>query len=180
MCQNAEKTAASMMEALEPEFKGLLTVEGQLTTPEGQAAVSAYEAAYKALLNWTPGSISTIVLESVQAFQAAFQAVVPLLPPGVGALVNWILAAIAAVIGVVKANSPAPAPAVDVPSEHAASPAEYQHAYAKQIEAETEAQVVALVPHFKRSMFHSAGYQTKKGWNDLITDGGFPETLHVN
>ena len=52
MCKNATKTAASLMAAIEPTIKSLLAATGQLNTPNGVAAMNAYDAALAAIQAW--------------------------------------------------------------------------------------------------------------------------------
>jgi hypothetical protein len=174
MCQNAAKTAASLLTAIEPTLKSLLAATGQLTTDAGKSAIAAYDAALAALETWQPGTVADTVLQVVAAFQAAFQTVAGLIPPPYGTLVNIILAGIEAVLGVIKANSPAPAAPAGT-SAHAETQAMFQ----AHVVAETSERVQALVPHFKRSIWHSPQYQYTKTWNDAVTAAGLPQTMHV-
>jgi len=43
MCTNATKTAASLMAAIEPTLKSILTFTNLINTPQGQDAIKAYE-----------------------------------------------------------------------------------------------------------------------------------------
>lgn len=146
MCKNAEKTAASVMQAIEPELKGLLTILGQSTTPEGIAAISAYDAAIAALDNWVPGSAPEVAIEAVNAFESVFQALP--IPEDAKALAALIAGGVDAVLGIIKANSPAPAPApavgVEEPAPITPEVAEAHQAFhAHAVAASTEASVEA-------------------------------------
>ena len=179
MCQNAEKTVASLMAAIEPTLKNLLAETGNLTTDAGKAAIAAFDAALATIEKWTPGSVIDDVLQGIGAFQTAFQTVMALIPPPYGTLINIILAGIEAVLGVIKANSPAPAPATTVEAHEAASPEEIQAHHAAAVAAETEQTVHALVPQFKRSIWHSAASQYKKTWNEAVLSSGLPQGMQV-
>jgi uncharacterized protein GlcG (DUF336 family) len=72
MCQNAVKTAASMMSSIEPTLVNLLTLLGISTTPDGAAAINAYNAAEKAVAAWKPGTPSQDVVQAIDAFTAVF------------------------------------------------------------------------------------------------------------
>ena len=62
MCKNAASTAASLMSAIEPTLVDLLTFLGLAGTPNGQAALKAYNAAVTALQNWQPGNSAQDVI----------------------------------------------------------------------------------------------------------------------
>lgn len=179
MCQNANKTAASLMAAIEPTLKSLLAFLGQTSTPAGIAVITAYDAALTALQNWQSGTVAQNVLQLITDFQTAFNALASsiVLPPGVVTLVNIILAGIEAVIGVIEANSPAPPAPVPVPAGATASVEETQAAHQAAVAADTEKKVLALVPGFKRSIWHSAASQYKSEWNNAVKVGGFPSAL---
>ena len=178
MCTNATKTAASLMLAIEPTLKAFLSFENVLTTPEGQAAIAAYESALTAVQNWQNGTPATEVLELIAAFTSAFSAVTaPLnLPPTVVLLVNVISGGIVAVIGVLTANSPAPVVASAVGD---ASSEESAMAYQHQVIADTTAKVAELVPTFKRSIWHSAATQYRRTWNETVAGAALPDSLKV-
>lgn len=176
MCTNATKTAATLMAAIEPTLKSLLTYTGQLNTTAGQAAITAYETALKAVQNWQTGTPAQEALELITAFQGAFGALP--LPANVEVLGNLILGGIAAVIGVLSANSPAPAPAAAL-GAHAATAEETQAMHQAHVIADTTAKVNKLVPNFKRSIWHSPASQYKSTWNDSVKSGGFPTALAV-
>jgi hypothetical protein len=166
------------MAAIEPTLKSLLTYAKLLDTPEGQAAIAAYDAALVAVQGWKSGTPAQNVLTLIGDFQTVF-ATLPI-PANVETLVNIILAGIETVIGVLTANSPAPGPTVGVAKSDAASPEERTALYQVHVIAETTAKVKTLVPTFQRSFWHSASYQYKKTWNDQLTIGGFPQTMHEN
>jgi hypothetical protein len=169
MCQNANKTVAALMAAIEPTLKSLLTFAGIAGTTEAQAAIAAYDAALTAVQNWQSGTTAQNVLELIGDFQTVF-ASLPL-PPTVEALTNIILAGIETVIGVLTANSPAPA------APQGTVGAEEQGMHQAAVAADTVQKVHALVPGIKLSRFHAADVQYKKAWNDAVASGGFPETL---
>ena len=170
MCQNATKTAASLMAAIEPTLKSLLTVTGQINTPEGQAAIKAYDAALVAVQNWQSGTAAQTVLELVQAFQGVFNAIP--LPAQFTVLGNIILAGIETVIGVISANSPAPKAAAGVEAIE-----EPQAVHQAVVAHETVVKVHSLVPGIKLSRFHSADSQYKSTWNKAVDENGLPGEL---
>ena len=182
MCTNAQKTAASLMAAIEPTLKSLLSFTDLLDTPDGQAAIKAYDAALVALQGWQSGTTAQNVLQLIGDFQTVFNALP--LPSTVSTLVNLILAGVETVIGVIAANSPAPAPApvaapgeAPILAETAASDEETQAMHQAHVIADTTAKVTALVPGFKRSIWHSPASQYKSHWNDAIAKGNFPDVL---
>jgi hypothetical protein len=175
MCKDARSTAVALMTAVEPTLKSLLSFLGQTNTTAGRAVITAYDAALAALQDWTQGTTAENVLELITDFQNAFNALtqaIPL-PPGVSTLVNVILAGIEAVIGVIAANSPAPA----APAGATATPEEATAAHQAAVAHDTEAKVTTLVPTFKRSIWHSAASQYKSTWNKAIDSGGFPSEM---
>lgn len=179
MCKNATATAASLMAAIEPTIKNLLTVTNLLNTPQGAAAIKAYDAALAALQSWKSGTPAQDVLEVISDFQVAFNALP--IPAAYSALVNIILAGVETVIGVLTANSPVQsAPAVGDPvagEKFAASDEEITAMHQVHTAADTTAKVQALVPGFKRSIWHSPESQYTKAWNGAVDDGGFPAEL---
>lgn len=175
MCKNATSTAASLMAAIKPSLVSLLTYENIANTPNGIAAINAYDAALAAVQNWKSGTTATDVLQVIAAFQTAFNALP--IPPADAALANIILAGVEAVIGVLAANSPAPS--APTPTVGAASEEEITAAHQAQVAVETEAKVIALVPEFKRSIWHSAAHQYKSTWNGAVHKGNFPATLDI-
>ena len=156
MCKNATKTAGALMAAIEPTIKSLLAATGQLNTPNGIAAMNAYDAALLAVQNWTPGTTAQNVLQLMNAFTAVFDTLP--LPPNVALYVNIITAGITAVIAILTANSPAPASLLT----HEDTQAMHQAAVA----ADAAAKVAVLVPGFKRSIFHSPESQYNTAWNN--------------
>jgi hypothetical protein len=175
MCKNATKTAAALMAAIEPTIKNLLAVIGQTNTAAGLAAIAAFNATLTALQNWQSGTPAQTVLELIAALQAAFNAVTTAVPisPAIQALVNVILAGIETVIGIVTANSPAPVSA-EIPA-HSDIQAMHQAAVA----ADTQAKVQALVPGFKRSIFHSPESQYDTAWNNAVDTNPVPGIVKV-
>jgi len=164
MCKNATKSAAALMAAIEPTIKSLLAATGQLNTPNGVAAMNAYDAALAAIQAWQSGTTAQNVLELINAFQTVF-ATLPL-PPAVELYVNIITAGITAVIAILTANSPAP---VTV-GAHEETQAMHQAAVA----ADAAAKVAVLVPGFKRSIFHSPESQYNKEWNNAVDTNPVP------
>jgi len=175
MCTNATKTAASLMAAIEPTLKSLLTFTNLLNTPQGQAAIAAYDAALAAIQAWKSGTTAQNVLQLIGDFQTVFN-VLPL-PSTVITLTNIILAGIETVIGVLMANSPAPVAANE--SLTPASAEETQAMYQAHVVADTTAAVQMLVPGFKRSIWHSPASQYQQAWDAAVETGGFPPTLKV-
>ena len=174
MCTKAAATAASLMAAIEPTIVSLLTLENLNNTTNGIAAITAYKAALIALQNWKQGTTAQNVLQLIGDFQTVFNTLP--IPPTAQTLANIILAGVEAVIGVVTANSPAPTPA---PAGATATEEESTAAYQAQVAAATEAAVAKLVPHFKRSIWHSAAHQYKSTWNDAVATGGFPPAMKI-
>jgi hypothetical protein len=162
MCKAAAKTAAALMAAIEPTIKSLLTATGQINTPDGIAAIKAYDDAVTALDSWTSGTPAQEVLELIADFQAALN-VIPI-PPQFQVLLNIVLAGVETVIGVLTANSPAPTDAASAVAPHE----ETQTMHALAVADDTTAKVQALVPGFKRSIFHSPESQYTKAWNDAV------------
>lgn len=176
MCKNATKTAASLMAAIEPTIKSLLAITGQTDTTNGIAAMTAYDAALVALQNWKSGTTAQNVLQLIGDFQTVFNTLP--IPAQYVALANIILAGVEAVIGVIDANQPAPAAAVGlVLGEDAAE--DTQAAHQATVAVDTTAKVQALVPGFKRSIFHSPESQYKGQWNKAVDDGGLDSILKV-
>jgi len=165
MCQNAVKTAGALMAAIEPTLKSLLTYTGLAETPQGIAVIAAYDAALTAVENWKSGTPAQDVLQILGDFQVAFNALP--LPANVVLLTNIVLAGVEAVIGVLTANSPAPAGAAGD-----ATPEETQAQHQVQVITETTTKVQKLVPNFKRSIWHSAATQYKNQWNSTVTGMG--------
>jgi hypothetical protein len=155
------KTAAGVMAAIEPTLKSLLTATGLINTPQGVAAIAAYNAALTALQNWQSGTVAQNVLELLGAFQAVFNTIP--MPANVSMFANIILAGIETVIGIVTGNSPAPAAPAGVTAHE-----ETQAMYAAHVAVETATKVQVLVPSFKRSIFHSPESQYKKAWNAAV------------
>jgi hypothetical protein len=134
--------------------------------------MNAYNAALVALQNWQSGTAAQTVLELIAAFQSVFN-VLPI-PAELATLVNIILAGVETVIGVLTANSPAP---VGVAGD--ATEEETQAMYQAHVVADTTAKVTALVPTFKRSIWHSPASQYTKAWNDAVIGGKFSTALAV-
>ena len=72
MCKAADKTVGALMTAIEPTLKSLLADLGIATTPEGVAAINAYDAALAAVEAWVPGSTSADVIQVINAFTQVF------------------------------------------------------------------------------------------------------------
>lgn len=170
MCQNATKTAASLMAAIEPTIKSLLTETGLASTPETVAALAAYDAALAAVQSWQSGTTAQNVLELIGDFQSVFNALP--LPTTVQTLTNIILAGIETVIGVLTANSPAPAA-----PEGAAEVEEPQAMHQAAVAADTVQKIHALVPGIKLSRFHGADVQYRNAWNSAVDAGAFPAEM---
>jgi hypothetical protein len=172
MCQNANKTAASLMAAIRPTIVSLLTIAKLADTPNGIAAMQAYDAALVAVQNWKQGSSASIVLQLISAFQGVFN-VLPV-PDTYKMLANVILAGVEAVIGVLTANSPAPAaPAGAMAME------EPQAMHQAAVASDTVQKVHALVPGIKLSRFHSAESQYAHAWNKQVDAGKLDASLKV-
>lgn len=175
MCTNAVKTAASLMQAIEPTLKSLLMYANVINTPEGQAAIDAYNAALAAVQGWKQGTATQNVLQIIGDFQEVFNALP--LQSNVMQLANIILAGVETVIGVITANSPAPAAAHMMAAEEQASHEEVQAMHAEAVIAHTTGKVQTLVPGFQRSIWKKPEKQYKDTWNKAVEEGKFPESL---
>ena len=164
MCQKAAQTAASVMGAIEPTLKSLLTATGLINTPDGQAAIAAYDAALTALKGWQSGTPAQDVIQLIGDFEDLFNALP--VPDNVKLFANIILAGISTVIGILTANSPAPIAPED--AENVAEPHEQTAMFQAHVAVKTAARVEELVPGFRRSYFHSPESQYKKAWNDAV------------
>lgn len=171
MCPNPQGTAYGVMVGLRPEIVNILTLEGVANTTEATTVLSEYDVSANAIKNWKAGSAADDVLQVIAVFQAAVAALGPLLPIQDALLVNAILAAVAVVIGIIKANSPAP----PAPAESTVSAEENQFHHANVVRQETEDQVEALVPGFKVSRFHTAESQAHAVWNKAAEASGHPD-----
>ena len=168
MCKNATATAANLMAAIEPTIKSLLTATGQINTPNGIAAMNAYNQALSALQGWKSGTSAQNVLELMTAFESVFTTLP--LPPNVAMFTNIIIGGITAVVGIITANSPAPVPVAPAPAgmAYSASEEETQAMHQADVAATTSVQIAVLVPGFKRSIFHSPESQYKSVWNKQV------------
>jgi hypothetical protein len=167
MCQKAAQTAGALMAGLEPEIQSLLTATGLASTAAGQAALTAYNTAATDLQNWKSGTAAQDVIEALNDLEDVFNKLP--LPATFELFGNIILGGIVTIIGIVTANSPAPSTTEEV-GEDAATPEETQAHYQAQVAADTTAKVEALVPGFKRSIFHSAASQQKSAWNKAVDE----------
>jgi hypothetical protein len=165
MCQKAAETAGALLAGLEPELLSLLTVTKLADTAAGQDVVAAYNAAAAALQNWKSGTVAQDVIEALNDLQTVFAALP--LPPAFEVFGNIIIGSVVTIIGIVTANSPAPAAAEDAGVD-AATAEETQAHWQAQVAADTTAKVQALVPTFKRSIFHSPVSQQRKAWNEAV------------
>jgi hypothetical protein len=138
VCKNAQATAYALFSAAEPEFDGLLTLVGVATTPAGQAAETAYDNALADLKNWTPGTTDTEIIELIGDVNTEFQALP--LPQDAKTLAGLITGAITAVLGILNANTTAPAAVTAAPelAEH------IQTLHAHAVATDTETKVFAL------------------------------------
>jgi hypothetical protein len=165
------------MAAIEPTLKSVLSLLGQADTPEGKAAILAFDAALVAVREWKNGTPAENVIQAMTDFQNAFNAVVePLgLDPKIQLLVNVVLAGVETVIGILLANSPAPQAPAGLKA-HSETQAMHQSA----VIAHTTLRVKTLVPSFKRSIWHSPESQYKSTWNHAVAEGEFPDTLKTS
>jgi hypothetical protein len=161
MCVNATKTAGALLAGIKPTIVAILAATGLTNTAGGLALIAAFTAAQTALQNWVSGTAAQDVIEALTAIQTVFSALP--LPATVLLFSKIILGGIIAVIGIVTANSPAPAPPVGFDAHE-----DTQVMHQAEVAASTAAQVEALVPGFKRSIFHSPESQYKKAWNDAV------------
>lgn len=158
------------MTAIRPTLVSLLTVTGVASTPDGIAALAAFDEADKALAGWTPGTTSETVVQAIDAFTAVFS-VLPI-PSEAKGLEAIISAGIVTVIGVVMANSPAPTAAEAarplLGAGVAAAKDETQAMHVAHVVADTTAKVGELVPGFKHSIWHSPAGQYKSEWKKAV------------
>lgn len=163
MCKNAAATVANLMSEMEPTLVDLLTELGIASTPDGQTAINAYNAALAAVQNWVPGTSAQDAIQVIAAFTAVFNTLP--IPTEVKLLADTILAGIQVVIGILKGNSPAPAPAT-------------VEAHQESVANETQANVAALIPGFKEGWFtrtraaagdtHAVANAYKSNWNQSV------------
>lgn len=139
MCANPKATAEALLAAGEPDVENLLTIIGVANTPDGIAAINAYKAAEVAVADWTPGSTAADVTQVVNAFTHVFNTLP--IPEDAKLLENAISALIVGVLGVISANSQAPA---EQPAETPEISANVQTIHAHAVAADTEAKVTAL------------------------------------
>ncbi len=172
MCKNAAGTAASLMKAIEPTLISILALTGNADTPEGKAAIQAYDAALLAVQNWKSGSTAENVLQLIVGFQQVFN-VIPI-PDQYKVLANVILAGVEAVIGVLIANSPAPPAPVGLKGV-----ADAKALHQATVAADTTVKIHTLVPGIKLSRFYSAESQYNHAWNKAVEQGGFGNELKV-
>ena len=188
MCQNASSQASNLLKAEEPTLTGVLALLGQTSTPAGIAIVTAYNAAVVALANWKQGTAAQNVLQLLGDFTTAFNALASTLPlpPEVDVLVNLIAGGIAAVIGIINANSPAPAAPAGAATPELAAAAQTFHAHAAG--ADAQAKVTALtgvkLSHWDMARAalgdtHVAANRYKSEWNKAVDVGNLPATLKV-
>ena len=173
MCKNAESTALTLAEGIEPTVIQILTLEGLASSTEGQAAINAFNTLITSLKTWQPGTGAQDVIQAIDAFTAVFN-VLPF-PDTDKTLVDIVVAGVTTLIGILTANSPAPAPPAG--QTITASPEVLQQAHASTVETDTAAKVAALVPGFKRSRFHSPEWQYRKAWNTAVK--ALPEKYQV-
>jgi hypothetical protein len=138
MCKAATATVADLMSAIEPTLINLLTVTGIAGTPEGQAAITAYNAALQAVETWTPGTSAEDVIQVINAFTEVFNTLP--IPADVKSLADIISAGIVVVISVLTGNSPV---AADEEAQH-------------KVQAEAIEKVTKLVPGYKESLWDKA------------------------
>jgi hypothetical protein len=161
------------MEAIEPTIKSFLTETGLIDTPAAQTVLTLFDNALTAIENWQSGTPAQEAIEAIGIFQTALSALP--IPTLYITLLNIILAGVETVIGVLSANSPAPA----APADSTASAEDAQVGHQLQVAAETTAKVQALVPGFKRSIWHSAASQYNNAWDNALQAGGFPPSMAV-
>lgn len=172
MCTNATKTAAELMAAIKPTLESLLSDTSLLNTPEGQAAIAAFDAAETAVGNWQTGSPAENVLELVMDFQSVFNTLP--LPADVEEFTNLILGGVEAVIGVLEGNGTLPAVA-EVPADADATPEELMQLHQEETVAKTTAKIQVLVPGFKRSKWQKASTQYTNYWNSTAEKANKPQ-----
>jgi len=176
MCQNAKQTAINLLTAIEPTIVALGKQLGLSADPIFTTVITEYNNALTALQSWVPGNVATEVEQALSVLQTAVSSLP--IPASIQTLVNIILAGLTAVVGVISANSPAPLPVnPPTPTPAAASAEETQGQFAAHVAADTAARVEALVPGFKRSIFHSPQHQYKTVWNDEVKHLGLPEEM---
>lgn len=147
MCHNPVETAGALLAAIEPDLVSFLTLEGIATTPNGQAAINAFAAATKAVENWVPGTKSAEVIEAVNDFTTVFNTLP--IPADAKTIADVILAGVAGAIGIIEANSPAPAEALAAATPDTVANVQTLHAHT--VAANTETKVAALAGGYRPS-----------------------------
>ena len=164
MCVNAQKNVVAVMTAIRPTLIAFLTFLNLAGTDAGKAAITAFDAALAAVTAWKSGTVAEGVLQLIGDFQTLLTELP--IPATAATLLNIILGGLAAVIGILNANSPAPA-----------GTAKDMHQAA--VAHDTVVAVHALVPGIKLSRFEAADKQYTAAWNAAVDTGGFPATLKV-
>jgi hypothetical protein len=103
MCKNASASIAALMAAIEPTLINLLTLLGIASTPEGQAAINAYNVALQAVENWKPGTSAQDVIQVINAFTQVFNTLP--IPVEAKSLADIISAGIVVIIGILTGNA---------------------------------------------------------------------------
>ena len=168
MCKKFVQTALSVMTAEEPALVNILTVTNLINTPNGQAAMTAYNTTITLLQNWKKGSPTTEVIQALSDFQALLTGLQPLIPGNYVTYLNLIIAAVVIALGLFQGNSPAP---VALGVEAMATPEEATAMYQAHITLTTQEKVRELVPdyNFNFSPFwfhHSPAWQFANAWNN--------------
>jgi hypothetical protein len=177
MCPNPKQTAINLISAVEETLVSLGNEAGVSNNPIFETAINEMTVTVTAIQNWTPGNVGQDAVQVINVLESAVTTLsqtVPSLAPYVNEI-NLILAGIAAVVGVITANSAAPAPTETT----TATPEESKAMFQAHVVADTSAKVQALVPGFKRSIWHTPESQYKKAWNEAVDADKLPDTLKV-
>jgi hypothetical protein len=163
MCENAEKTALALFEALTPTISTLLNEFGQSGTVLGGTILTIISDITTDLQNWKPGTTSQNIIAALGDLSANVQDLP--IPATAKLLLGTVLAGIEAIVTVLSANSPAPT-------------GQTQAQFAAHEAAAGLQKVSALVPGFKyrRGLFaHSPQAQYNEQWNKSCDTSGFPQ-----
>jgi hypothetical protein len=175
MCPNPKSTAISLLAAIQETAISLGNEAGISNNPAFETVIHEMTVTESAIQNWTPGNVGQDAVQVINVLESAVTTLsqtVPAVAPYVN-LINIILAGIATVIGIVTANSSTPT----ATEASTASPAEATAAFQAHVVADTSAKVTALVPGFKRSIWHTPAVQYKNTWNKAVENANMPVTL---
>jgi hypothetical protein len=168
MCQSGLQQVGELATALEPEIVTFETITGTINTPDGQAAIKAYDALAADLKNWAPGSSTgQVVEEAIVAFTDVFQTLP--VPDSAKLIEGVIEAGVITILGFVQAH---PAVPPTPPAGSTIAPGDALAAHQAHVVAETTARIQVLVPGFKLSKFHTAKHQLASEMSKAVAAAG--------